>query len=125
MDIQSTALFQEKEAEIKVHAIDIIDYLPDDQDLSDLHDECFNADYYIIGIYESKQWLGNHVFEAIGIVQEYEQSNFGQICTDLSDPEKVTNMITYIFGEMVLYGCDIDLEGELGEVKEELLKALA
>ena len=42
------------------------------------------------------------VFDAIEKVQGYEQNNFGEIITDLADPEKLVNMLYYIIGEEVL-----------------------
>ena len=69
----------------------------------DLHNEVFNTDYYIIGAYEAKQALRRFdVFDAIEMVQEYEQNNFGEIYTDFSNPEKLINMTYYIIGEQVI-----------------------
>ena len=68
----------------------------------DLHNELFNTDYYIIGTYQAKQWLGDSVFDVIGEIKDYEQDNFGEVTTDLSDPEKVVNMYVYILGEEIL-----------------------
>jgi hypothetical protein len=68
----------------------------------DLHHELCNADYFIIGRYQAKQCLGEHVFDAIEMVKDYEQSNFGEVSTDLSEPERVVNMLAYIIGEHVL-----------------------
>ena len=65
----------------------------------DLHNEAFNTDYYIIGTYEAKEALKEYdVFEAIEKVQTYEEDY-----TDLSNPEKLVNMLYYIIGEEVLY----------------------
>ena len=70
----------------------------------DLHNEVFNTDYYIIGTHEAKEALTEYgVWDAIEKVQTYEKDNFGEICTDLSDPEKLINMLYYIIGEEVLY----------------------
>lgn len=70
----------------------------------DLHNEVFNTDYYIIGTYQAKEALKEYdVFEAIEKVQAYEKDNFGEIHTDLSDPEKLINMLYYIIGEEVLF----------------------
>ena len=70
----------------------------------DLHNEVFNSDYYIIGTYKAKEALKEYdVFEAIEKVQTYEEENFGQIYTDLADPEKLVNMLYYIIGEEVLF----------------------
>ena len=70
----------------------------------DLHNEVFNTDYYIIGTYEAKEALKEYdVWEAIEKVQTYEEENFGEVYTDLSDPEKLVNMLYYIIGEEVLH----------------------
>ena len=65
----------------------------------DLHNEVFN-NYYIIGTYEAEKALEQYgTFEAIRKIQEYESDNFGEVLTDLSDPEKISNMLYYIIGE--------------------------
>ena len=70
----------------------------------DLHNEVFNSDYYIIGTYKAKKALTEYdVWDAIEKVQTYEEENFGEIYTDLSNPEKLVNMLYYIIGEEVLY----------------------
>ena len=70
----------------------------------DLHHEIFNSDYYIIGRYEAEQWLNENggIFHNIDLVKEYEQSNFGEVNTDLSEPERIVNMVVYILGEEIL-----------------------
>ena len=70
----------------------------------DLHQEVFNSDYYIIGTHEAKKLLEEYgIFEALEKIQQYEEDNFGEIYTDLSDPEKLINMLWYIIGEEVLF----------------------
>ena len=78
-----------------------------DNDVSDLHHYLLNEDYFIIGTYKAKQWLGSEVFDVIETIREYEQSNFGEVSTDFSDPEKVANMIAYILGEEILSDSDV------------------
>ena len=75
----------------------------DDADPSELHHEAFNMDYYITGTYQAQQWLGDHAFYAIQVIKDYEESCFGEVSTDLSDPERVVNMYTYIVGEAVVW----------------------
>tara|TARA_R100000734_G_scaffold14831_1_gene10973 strand:+ start:759 stop:1109 length:351 start_codon:yes stop_codon:yes gene_type:complete len=70
---------------------------------SELHHEAFNMDYYITGTYQAQQWLGDHAFYAIQVIKDYEESRFGEVSTDLSDPERVVNMYTYIVGEQVVF----------------------
>ena len=99
----------------------------------DLHSEIFNQDYYIIGRSEAEQWLIDNtgVFNGIGIVQEYEKDNFGEVSTDLSESEKVVNMLVYIAGEEVLsesetlrdnwdnYLSEEDVQNIIKELEEE------
>lgn len=69
----------------------------------DLHNEVFNTDYYIIGTYAAKEALREYdVFEAIELVQEYEKEQFGEVYTDLSNPEKLINMVYYIIGDDII-----------------------
>jgi len=72
------------------------------ENLDDLHHECFNTDYYIIGTQDAIEWMGNQAFNIIQFVKEYEEDNFGECGTDLSEPEKVVNMYVYIIGEQVV-----------------------
>ena len=92
--------------EIKSHFDDFLanqdeQWIKDNKD--DLHYHAFNTDYYIIGTYQAKQWLGDKVFNIIDIIKQYEQDNFGEVNTDFSDPEKVVNMYAYIVGEDIVY----------------------
>ncbi len=85
---------------------------------NELHHELFNTDYYIIGTYQAKEWLKEHnlcTFEVCDYIKEYEMQNFGECYTDLSSPEKVVNMLTYIIGEELIY----HLEDEILETIEQ------
>ena len=104
-----------KKEEIKEYFDDFIN----DQDVEwieenkdDIHHHAFNTDYYIIGTYQAKQWLGDMAFDVINFIKDYEQDNFGKVHTDLSDPEKVVNMYVYIVGEEIV----ADYLNELEEV---------
>ena len=100
------ANYNKKHAEMKEQAIaDIIETLENGYSgyYCDLHNEVFNTDYYIIGTYQAKEVLKEYdVFEAIELVQTYEKDNFGEVFTDLSDPEKLLNMVYYIVGDEVI-----------------------
>ena len=112
--------------ELKQHAID---YIKDNQPSCygcDLHNEIFNSDYYIIGRYQAEQWLVKHigVFNAIGEIKEYEESNFGEVNTDLSEPEKVVNMIVYIAGEEILNNIESLSDNWNNRLDEEVCKLI-
>ncbi len=107
-----------KEREIKKYAEEQIketlkydkDYL--NNDISDIHHDLFNTDYYLIYYSECNKWLGSHAFECIGIIQDYENDNFGEVTTDLSSSESVVNMYVYIVGEHIL-------QDVINEIKQE------
>ena len=121
-------LTQEVKAELKEMIKDTLEYF--DGNICDLHHEVFNTDYFIIGTYRAKEWLkANYgVFEAIDTIQEYEDSQFGERYTDLSDPEKVCNMLVYILGEEILQDIkavsDNWNEDMTDEIKQEILEEL-
>ena len=74
------------------------------EERTDVHNELFNSDYYIIGNYQAKQWLEKHeidVFDAIGIVQDWEKEVLGEVKTPVQ-PENIVNMLVYIWGEYIL-----------------------
>ena len=93
-----------KIAEIKAYILDRIEEHAD-YDLDslkepyDLGHEIYNTDYYIIGTWQAKQWLGSDVFEVIESIKYYEQSEFGEVSTDFSSPEAIVNMFVYIIGD--------------------------
>jgi hypothetical protein len=78
-----------------------------DQNINDLHHYLLNEDYFIIGYYQAEQWLKkDSIFNAIEKIKDYEQTNFGQVSTDLSSSENVANMLAYILGEEILFNND-------------------
>lgn len=98
-------MYNEKHISMREEAIeDIIGHLEDfDGYYCDLHNEVFNTDYYIIGNYQAREALKEYdVFEAIDLVMNYEKDNFGEVTTDISDPERLINMVYYIIGDEVI-----------------------
>ena len=88
---------------VKKHITDRLgEGVGESQHASDLHHYLLNEDYFIIGTYKAKQFLDGEAFNAIEKVKTYEQDNFGEVGTDLSEPEKVVNMFAYIVGEEIL-----------------------
>ena len=96
-----------KKKEIKKYFDDYIkenkEYLEESEYWKDdLHHHAFNEDFYIIGTYQAKQWLGDMAFDVIEHIREYEEFNFGEVNTDFSSPEAVVNMYVYIIGEEIV-----------------------
>jgi hypothetical protein len=76
----------------------------------DLHNKLFNEDWYIIGTAKAKEALKEYdVFEAIELVQNYEEDNFGETNTDFSNPELLISMVWYVIGDEVI--------GEMNEIE--------
>ena len=116
-------------SDVRSHALDLLaDDAGLDQEAADLHHCLFNESYFIIGTYQAKKWLGEDAFDAIAKIQEYETANFGEVNTDLGDPEKVCNMLAYILGEEVLQDSqtlqdkfdDVLTKEDLKAIQEEL-----
>ena len=96
-----------KKEEIKEHFDDFIEDQPKDwieENIDDLHHHAFNEDYFIIGYYQAEQWLGtvSTAFDVIKTIKDYEDMQFGESYTDLTDSEKVVNMYAYIVGEAIV-----------------------
>ena len=96
---------EEKYSEIRDYFNDFINDRDDEwieENIYYIHHYAFNENDYLIGTYRCEQWLGDQAFKVIGIIKDYEQDNFGQVDTDLSDPEEVVNAFVYIVGEQVV-----------------------
>lgn len=101
------------------------DLEPDTLDGAELHNRLFNEDYFVIGYYNAEQYLDSYgSFQAIGKVQEYEQDNFGEVTTDLSDSEKVCNMLAYVLGEELLSYSDTLRDAWDGPLSAEDIEAI-
>jgi hypothetical protein len=118
-----------KVAEIKAYILDRIEEIADYeleklQEPYDLGHEIYNTDYYIIGTWQAKQWLGSDVFEVIENIKYYEQSEFGEVHTDFSSPEAIVNMFVYIIGDRNIHGLveqyieDNDIVFDLEDMEE-------
>lgn len=97
-------LQNEGQQELIQHAIDGLKDRGTGKYACDVHQTLFNEDYYIIGSYKAEKWLSYNIgmLAAIEAIKEYEQSNFGEITTDLSEAEQVLNMLVYIAGDELL-----------------------
>lgn len=90
--------------------------------ISDIHNEVYNMDYFVIGRRQAEQYLQQHegVFSAIAEIKEYEKSNFGEVNTDLSSAESVCNMLAYIYGEQLLNDLETISDNWDEDLTEEL-----
>ena len=92
-----------------------------DENKDDWHFYAFNEDYFIIGYYESSEWLKKHgigELEGAAICTEWEKDNFGEVGSTYDNTEKVVNMLTYIWGDELLGEINADNIEELTEAVE-------
>ena len=69
----------------------------------DLHASLYNETQYYVLFADAKEAAAEiDVWECIGAVQKYEQDQFGEVYTPLSDACRVVNMVVYILGEALL-----------------------
>lgn len=81
--------------------------------VSDFHHKLFNEDYYFVYTYDCIKFIEsqfNNAFEAIEIVKEWEESNFGTFNTTI-DAFSIANMLMYITGEDLIYNV-LNIEDE-------------
>ena len=95
----------------------------------DLHNCLFNEDYHYCYTSEAEDDLNAiGVFDAIGVIVEYEKDNFGEVNTDFTNPCEVANMLYYIVGGEVLCdlfdGCELWDEVRDDEATKETNEAL-
>ena len=95
----------------------------------DLHDHVFNEDYHYCYTSEAVDDLNAiGVFDAIGVIVEYEKEEFGEVNTDFTNPCNVANMLYYIVGDEVLCdlfdGCELWDEVRDDKATEETNEAL-
>ena len=77
----------------------------------DLHNKVFNEEWYTCYDHKAKEHLREYdVFEAIELVQEYEDDNFGVCNTNLASPRELISMVWYIIGDEVI--------GEMNSIAE-------
>tara|TARA_Y100000758_G_C16050426_1_gene421391 strand:+ start:538 stop:891 length:354 start_codon:yes stop_codon:yes gene_type:complete len=110
--------------ELANHILDRInDGILTNENRHDWHFYCFNEDYYIVYHSEAVKWLKNHdldTFEAIEIVKNYEMDHFGEFTTRIN-PESIVNMLTYIYGEELIYSFNSETVEDLKEEIQEML----
>lgn len=77
----------------------------------DIHSHLYNEPQHYIYYASAKEASAElDVWECIGAVQKYEQAQFGEVYTPLSDACRVVNMVVYILGEALLQAIYGDTE---------------
>lgn len=74
-----------------------------DMYLCDIANEFYNNDYYIIGIYQSKEWLKKYFDDMLETIEYWEDETgkpYGQMITDV---EKLVTLVAYTVADTILY----------------------
>ncbi|GAA0071688.1 hypothetical protein UT300003_32130 [Clostridium sardiniense] len=93
----------------------------------DLAYEMFNSDYYIIGTYQSKQFLKNYIDELFDALEEYNDE-IGAQYPHITDAEKLATLVALHKAKELLYENEIIQEkwnealweDDIENIKEEL-----
>ena len=75
------------------------------------HDEMFNEDYYIIGYYQSSQWLEEHglgELEAVNICKDFEREIYGDVWTEFDNTEQLVYNLVFWYGLELCNELNID-----------------
>ena len=74
-----------------------------DMYLCDIASEYYNNDYYIIGIYQAKEWLKKYFDDMLETIEYWEDETgepYGQMITDV---EKLVTLVAYTVADTILY----------------------
>ena len=123
--------------EILTDLLDTVNFLIEEggnADTEQMFNDTFNTDYYIIGTYEAKKALEQYgVFEALEEVTNRQIEVGGEFTPDfvkdLSDPEKLANILYYakadeLFEQLGLYDNEELNHEQLKELKNKIEKEL-
>jgi hypothetical protein len=91
---------------------ELIEHINDTPTEEQNHFRLFNEDYYIIGYYQSKEWLKEHEIgelEAVHLCNQYEEEHFGEVQTTFDNTEKLVNHLVYWFGMDLCMELDIEI----------------
>ena len=88
-------------------ACEMIDYIENygiqDMYLCDIAHELYNNDYYIIGIYQAKEWLKKYFDDMLETIEYWEDETgetYGQM---IADVEKLATLVAYTVVDNLLY----------------------
>ena len=88
-------------------ACEMIDYIEnygiEDMYLSDIAHELYNNDYYIIGIYQAKEWLKKYFDDMLETIEYWEEEtgeSYGQMITDV---ENLATLVAYTVVDNLLH----------------------
>ena len=74
-----------------------------DMYLCDIANEFYNNDYYIIGIYQAKEWLKKYFDDMLEVIEYWEDETGEQYGQMITDVEKLATLVAYTVADTILY----------------------
>lgn len=74
-----------------------------DMYLCDIANEFYNNDYYIIGIYQAKEWLKKYFDDMLETIEYWEDATGEQYGQMITDVEKLATLVAYTVADTILY----------------------
>jgi hypothetical protein len=88
-------------------ACEMIDYIENygiqDMYLCDIAGELYNNDYYIIGIYQAKEWLKKYFDDMLETIEYWEDETGEQYGHMITNVEKLATLVAYTVVDNLLY----------------------
>ena len=118
---------QSIEQELKEHIFESLEsythleFNGEDQAVDHLITEIFNVDYYIIGYYQSEEWLKKHnvsIFEAIGFVNDQNEHQLGEL-ENYDNAECLVNRLVYWVGAELMWSLQTEIYESWKTLKKE------
>lgn len=73
-----------------------------DMYLCDISNEFYNNDYYIIGIYQAKEWLKKYFDDMLEVIEYWEEETGEQYSQMITDVEKLATLVAYTVADTIL-----------------------
>ena len=74
-----------------------------DMYLCDIANEYYNNDYYIIGIYQAKEWLKKYFDDMLETIEYWEDETGEQYGQMITDVENLATLVAYTVADTILY----------------------
>ena len=93
--------------------------------LCDMANELYNTDYYIIGIYQAKEWLKKYFDDMLETIEYWEDETGEPYGNMITEVEKLATLVAYTVADIVLYEiydcADLDNNDFCDEKTEQII----
>ena len=73
-----------------------------DMYLCDVANEYYNNDYYIIGIYQAKEWIKKYFDDMLEVIEYWEDETGEQYGQMITEVEKLATLVAYTVADTIL-----------------------